>query len=33
MVARLLRSGDEQHASEAQEIALTATVAVEQPCA
>jgi MFS transporter, DHA2 family, multidrug resistance protein len=33
MVARLLRSGEEQHASGAQEIALTATVAVEQPSA
>jgi len=32
MVARLLRTGDEQPASRAQEIALTAGVAVEQPC-
>jgi MFS transporter, DHA2 family, multidrug resistance protein len=33
MVARLLRSGDEPHPSEAQEITLTATVTAPQPCA
>jgi DHA2 family multidrug resistance protein-like MFS transporter len=33
MVARLLRSGGDPHVSEAQEIARTATVAIEQPCA